>query len=53
MVIYNECHARALEELLKEVCNYTDQECAQVCGCQEHMENTRSSQEEYESADSE
>ena len=28
------------EEVLKEVYNYTDQECAQVCGCQGHMENT-------------
>ena len=26
--------------MLKEVYNYTDQECAQVCGCHEHMENT-------------
>ena len=25
--------------MLKEVYNYTDQESAQVCGCQEHMEN--------------
>ena len=30
----------ALEEVLKEVYNDTDQECAQVCGCQEHMEST-------------
>ena len=24
--------------MLKEVYNYSDQECAQVCECQEHME---------------
>ena len=28
------------EEVLKEVYNVIDKECAQVCGCQELMENT-------------
>ena len=30
----------ASEEVLKEVYTYIDKECAQVCGCQEHVEKT-------------
>ena len=30
----------AREEVLKEVYNYIDKECVQVCGVQEQMENT-------------
>ena len=30
----------AREGVLKELYNYTNKVCAQVCGCQEHIENT-------------
>ena len=40
MVIYAMSAVLSREEVLKEVYNYTDLECTQVCGCQEHMENT-------------